>query len=240
MMDLVYILGKGSRWKNNEIRFSLRSVEKNLKHRKVFVIGYKPDWMTGVIHVPMNDPYQHKQKNAIEKIRLACKNSEISEAFILMNDDFFLLQNCGESFPGFTYKTITDLMDNHSTKGGYYYRAMKDTIGLLREANIGDVNFEIHAPIVFEKTKFLQMTDAINWMETGYLFRSIYGNSFGIKTEELEQDCKAYDWYGVPIIARRSPILSIADAVALHPKFQKFIQERFPEKSHFENARPVL
>ncbi len=42
-IDLVYILGKGSKWSDNEIRFSLRSIEKYFDYRKIFIIGEKPE-----------------------------------------------------------------------------------------------------------------------------------------------------------------------------------------------------
>ena len=39
-MDVVYILGKGSVWKDNEIRYSLRSIEKHLTgFDRVFIVG---------------------------------------------------------------------------------------------------------------------------------------------------------------------------------------------------------
>ena len=37
-IDVVYVLGTGSKWHNNEIRFSLRALEKNLRdYRHIYV-----------------------------------------------------------------------------------------------------------------------------------------------------------------------------------------------------------
>lgn len=45
-IDLVYILGSGSQWRNNELRFSLRSVQKNLKgYRNIYIVGENPGFL---------------------------------------------------------------------------------------------------------------------------------------------------------------------------------------------------
>jgi hypothetical protein len=55
-MDLVYVLGSGSRWGDNELRYSLRSVEKHLKgYNNVYLVGDKPDWVRNVTHIPKQD-----------------------------------------------------------------------------------------------------------------------------------------------------------------------------------------
>ena len=54
LVDLVYVLGKGSRWQDNELRFSLRSVSKNLSNvGQIFIVGQIPDFVKNCVHVPV-------------------------------------------------------------------------------------------------------------------------------------------------------------------------------------------
>lgn len=53
--------------------------------------------MRNVIEIPIDDFYQpntpgFKAKNAIWKIKGACSRFDVTEDFILMNDDFFFLE----------------------------------------------------------------------------------------------------------------------------------------------------
>jgi len=39
---------------DNELRYSLRSLEKNLIGlNRIFVVGHKPKWLVGVTHIPV-------------------------------------------------------------------------------------------------------------------------------------------------------------------------------------------
>ena len=50
MIDVVYILGDGSKWGNNEIKYSLRSLEKYGKNiRDVYICGNKPYFVNNKI-----------------------------------------------------------------------------------------------------------------------------------------------------------------------------------------------
>ena len=49
MIDVVIPLGTGSRWQDNELRYCLRSIEKNLSGvNEVVIVGEKPKWLTNV------------------------------------------------------------------------------------------------------------------------------------------------------------------------------------------------
>jgi hypothetical protein len=51
-LDLVYTLGTGSQWQNNEIRYSIRSIIKNLTgYRNIYIIGETPTFLTPLAQV---------------------------------------------------------------------------------------------------------------------------------------------------------------------------------------------
>ena len=95
--DIVYILRTDPRfYKNDDIKYSLRSLDKNFKGKgKVFIVGGRPNWINvnTVTHIYAEDKERNKLVNAIHKILIACKDKRISEDFILlMNDDFLFLK----------------------------------------------------------------------------------------------------------------------------------------------------
>lgn len=230
--DLLYILGRGSKWRNNEIRFSLRSVEKYLPHARIFVIGECPKFLRNVVHIPALDAYDNKLTNAIFKIRSACREIDLSEQFVLMNDDFFFLRHTPRIESFILGKTRTAIA-NHSTKAGYYFSAMRKTQDLLNAAGHTDPDdYEVHYPMMIEKQKFLEITDAIEWEQDGYLFRSLYGNTYEIGGKR-RKDTKLHNIEDLDDLAA-GDLLSTADRVVLRPEFQHFIYNHFPNPSRYE------
>lgn len=93
MKDLLYIVGSGSKHNDVELRYSLRSIEANCKgYDRVFVVGRKPAWLTGVEFIPCDDVYDCTHKNMMRKILVACHQSDISEDFVMQGDDHFYIK----------------------------------------------------------------------------------------------------------------------------------------------------
>ena len=104
-MDILYIVGNGnSHCKNQDLRYSLRSIDKYGKGiGRVFVAGYCPEWLSDeVVKIPHTQPYDTVNKPFSSRAGLACKfanvlstilyvvdNSDIGEEFLLSMDDHF-------------------------------------------------------------------------------------------------------------------------------------------------------
>lgn len=234
---MVYILGRGSKWQNNELRYSLRSL-KYFSHGKVFVVGERPEWLRNVIHIDAVDGFSspdhsYKLKNATHKIRIACFHPEVSERFMLMNDDFFFLRPIKE-IPNFVLGNLNKGIANHITQDGYYFKALCDTRDMLQSAGfVNPLNYEVHFPIVFEKRKFLKLTNSISWHAAGYLFRSLYGNIYNIGSVKRD-DPKIYHLCELKKF-REGDLLSTNDYVVATPQFQKWVSEKFPVPSIYED-----
>src|ERR1035438_10130107 len=99
-VDVVYKLGSGSDNNNDELRYSLRSLSKFRDLGKVYIVGYKPDFIQNVIHIPMEDIFKsNKDANLIEKLSAAAKCPDISDCFLNMSDDqIFLAEFFYEDF----------------------------------------------------------------------------------------------------------------------------------------------
>lgn len=242
MEDLVYILGTGSTWSNNEIRYSLRSVEKYfdpLGERKVFVIGEKPEWMINVFHIPLKDEAQSKTSNARAKYLAASEHPEISDDFILMNDDFFFLKEMTQ-IPNYIRGTLLSSLKNHRNRSGYYYDSLKATRERLQELGVAEpLDFSVHAPIVFNKKK---LAEAILQMgtKTPYLLRSAYGNLEkieGLKTEDFKAN-NMREFHQQ--MKRDAEFLSINNTILREERFKKFLREKYPDQSKYENDLGVI
>ena len=239
-MDVVYILGSGSKWGNNELRYSLRSLERHFKHGKVFIVGERPDWLQNIIHIKVEDSFANvhggKYKNVMRKTIAACQDERVSESFVLMNDDFFFLQDT-ETIPPYTLGTLQEQIDKYrSNNRNQYGNALLRTKRLLETYGIKDApSYAVHYPIVYDKQKFLQMTEEINWLEKPCSWRTLYGNLFSIGSVE-RKDPKANneedleEFFNIEL-----DFISISDGVAQLPVFQKWLQERFPEPSMYEH-----
>ena len=172
-MDYVYICKDGD---NEELRYSIRSVEKHMPPGRIWVVGGKPDWYTGnYIPVKQEDT---KYNNAIENIRAACEHRKISNEFVLMNDDFFIIKPIEEPLTyvsGFLVEKIA-LYSALSPRSSYTKRLLKTSQKLFRFGYEFPRDYELHVPMVMHKEKLL----AIINQYPDCLWRSMYGNVYKV------------------------------------------------------------
>lgn len=173
-MDIVYILGTGSQWGDNELKYSLRSVEQNLKeYVRIFIVGEKPAFLNdNIIHIPYKDNHKNKQRNIHNKILAACECKEINDNFILFNDDYFIIKPMKlPQVPLYTYSEY--LLDAVPKFKNNYKNHIEKTIQLLGNVK----NYDTHYPITINKKKYIQINEIIDWEVTyGYLTRTLYVN----------------------------------------------------------------
>jgi len=228
-MDVVYPLGNGSLCKNQEIRYSLRSL-KNIEYDKVYIIGAKPGFLKNIHHIHFVDT-NRKQINVVKKLLYLCKNTPgLSDEFILMNDDFFFLipQEIKNYCNIITLEALRD-----KTPRSNYGKSLNNTIEYLESNNLSKINFELHYPMIINKIKFAELFDKIN-LDREYNYRSIYGNYYG-----LGDKYKGVADYKIHDIDKFNPaklngFLSISDVLMVYDIFKNYIKTTFPEKSKYE------
>ena len=94
--DVVYLCRSGE---NEELRYSLRSL-KNVPHGQVWIFGGAPSWISdrvnfvGVPQTDFNfrDAWKTKFENTRRNLYTATQQPEVSEHFLLMNDDFYVTE----------------------------------------------------------------------------------------------------------------------------------------------------
>lgn len=225
MTSVIYPLGSKSRWQNNEIRFSLRSVEKHLRGvLDVWIVGERPDFLININHIPANDQHDVPDRNIMEKIKKACDHPEISDPFLFFNDDHFLLSDFqAEEFPYYYDATIWDKIAKRGYDG--YGQRMQNTMKHLQSNGKPIKNFDIHTPILYHKQKFLDTVTNVDWeKKNGFVIKSLYCNMLEIEGTYMK-DCK----HNYPV---NTPCYSTFPKVP--PNIQKFLLEKFPNPSKFE------
>lgn len=171
-MDFVYVCREGD---NEELRYSIRSVEKNMPPGNVWVVGAKPDWYTGnFIHVEQS---KKSYNNVREQLRVVCSNDNISEDFVLMNDDFFVINPVKEIpmwYTGTLVDRIRSLQNIKSQNAGYIRLLILSNNVIKRSGVVDPLDYELHVPMVMNKEKLLPI------LHSTALWRSYYGNTYNV------------------------------------------------------------
>lgn len=233
-MDVVYLI-KNSQY-NEELIYSLRSLV-NLPHDRVFLVGGCPCEIDGtkVQAVRLNQTGD-KFKNTQNNLKFACEYVGISEDFILMNDDFFILKPIKDPATelnlcrGTILSVLTELRKRHG-QDSPYMASMAQTMVYLQDLGYKEpLSYELHTPMVINKNKFLSVFSApyIKSIRPGHQ-RSLYGNMF-LKCSQKIGDVKFYrDFVFNP---GSDKFLSTEDNSwpIVKPKLEKL----FPSKSEYE------
>lgn len=182
MIDVVYPLGRGSTWADEELRYSLRSLAMYVQGiRHVYVIGQRPRWLTNAFHIPHPDPYPCKERNIAGKILRACKESGLSQRFLFANDDHYALGPCtAQEIPNWRGGKMIDLA-RRLPQASHYKQALLNTIEVLEAKNFSTWNFDLHLPIVMDKEFFPLVMACYNWERPrGYVVKSLYANTLQV------------------------------------------------------------
>lgn len=227
-MDLVYICRKGD---NEELRYSIRSATQNLEHTNVWVIGGKPSWYIGP-HIPV---LQNQQKyiNAKNNLKHLIKSTQISDNFILMNDDFFILKpvKLGYYYSG----TLQERIERNKklSPNANYLDKLKTTKEMLESQGIENpLDYSLHIPMKMDK---LGLAESLDYP----LIRSGYGNLQKVGGRK-HRDVKVYSgemYQGLNYeLSQNSKFLSTEDNSFLDVK-KNVLDPLFPEPTKYERQR---
>lgn len=230
--DIVYILREDIQ--PEELRYSLRSIEKNFPHGKVWFVGGQPKGFRPDIALP----HQQSGANKWEKIRSSMLKvvtmPELSEQFFLFNDDFFVMKPFKGKYINMTEKTLTwrieDLRQVYPWLN-HYGRSLVKAREELKTLGRSEINFETHTPFLMQKSivakSILQCSSP--------QMRSIYGNVNAIAYKDIK-DVKVYDMEEVP---EDSAFLSTNDSIFESGKVGAYIRAAFPDPCKYEEGGAI-
>lgn len=232
-MDIVYIVRPGD--DNEELRYSLRTVAKNLPHRRVVIAGHTPDWVKNVHSIEVSQDGD-KYENAAKNWAAAMDDESVSEAFIAMNDDFYIMKPL-HTLPTLHRGDLERVIGYYIKTPGPYLYNMRETRDMLLKLGCQETelkSYALHVPMVMEKTKRRITTYAIEALgkrEHNVQMRTLYGNLWRIGGEEMA-DVKSSNRNSV--IAKNDTFLSSNDQAFNEGSIGQLLREQFSEKCNYE------
>lgn len=241
-MDIVIPLGSGSKHKNLELRYALRSIEEHFPFslftmwRKIFLVGERPDFIHNVIHIPGfdNPETRWKEQNIFLKVMAAIDDPRLSDDFILFNDDHFLLEEF--DVEKVFFKGRLDFSLRQRTLHESYANTIRNTLQMYPNS----LDYDVHCPMVMNRNFFRAWVAKAEWhLPFGFSIQSLYGNGHVQKMDAQvfhHEDCKIRRAM-TPAEIRGTIVdwkfFSIADE-ALNDDMKHVLQELYPNKSSYE------
>lgn len=229
-LDVVYFVREGE---NEELRYSLRSVEKNLPHRKVWIIGGKPADIEPdeFIRIPQDEPGKTKWDKVRANLELVATHDGITEDFILMNDDFFINKPTEELPPAYrgTLRQHYEAIERQHHGTTAYTIELRRTERALENAGKTTLSYELHIPIIINRKKLLE---TVLEFPNSHGTRTLYGNRNRIGGEQ-KKDVKIYT-HSTIVPDDTWQFISSDDSTWGDTELTRYIQQHFQEKSRWE------
>lgn len=234
-MHAVYYVRPGE---NEELRYSLRSLEKNTDVDRVSIIGGYPEWLNlDTTEVLPGNPHANKQRNGIANMEIAMR--EFRGDFLVLNDDFMVLRPMEDRLPFYHKHTL----DNHilqastATPEGQHRKKMLVQMSLYLKSNRVAVpmSFETHVPMRVNGEELSdRVADYRKWwggMEEGepLMWRSLYANYKPFSEVEGRRDVITH---GVESMSLAGDFASTSDRTV--EPILPLLRERFPTPSRWE------
>ncbi len=176
--DVIYILKYDV--EPYELRYSLRSIEKNLPHGDVWFVCGQPFGLIPDRTITMRQKGILKWEKARSSMLKVCSNPHVPDKFWLFNDDFFVLKPVESETPffgGTLRDHILHIEHRYNDKHTGYTRALRYCEFTLNDSDLPTFDYALHVPMLIEKEKMLA---ALESFPDCPMFRSLYGNYAGI------------------------------------------------------------
>ncbi len=230
-LDIVYVV-KDAVF-NEELRYSLRSVEQNFPHNRVFFYGGKPMYFHPDRLVLVRQQGKTKWDKVRAMLKSIAEDDRISENFVLFNDDFFVTKPV-ENLLAYRYGTLEQLCKhierNNGNRPTGYTRNIERTINALKEKGFSTWNFELHVPMIFNRG---DLRELISLFPDTRGTRSLYGNLY-LNEEDIQEmkDVKVFKIDDLP--SEDMPFISTDDLSFSRGEVGELIKSMFPNKSKWE------
>lgn len=155
-MDILYIIGTGSKWNNNELKYSLRGIAKNgINIDRVFIVGSIPDFVNKetVICIPLEDPTEIKHYNMLYKIDYVISHTDIGKNndgnFLVSSDDHFYIKPTDFNIYPFYWRGAMLPDESKRKPGNKYQDSLISTRKVLESYNLPYYKFNWHGNTYF-------------------------------------------------------------------------------------------
>lgn len=220
-----------------ELRYSLRSLEKNLHlpELELAIVGDPaPAWLKPDVHIPLEaDPALGKAANISRAVWLASRHLVSTYGFedaIYLDDDYFLLDpaNSVMHVHGGPLDDHLERCVKHLSKGHWFTEAMSQTYSALVNEMPNLTTFELHRPLPIDLDEVNELLEAIQGKEI--FWRTWYGNMSTDAMRAVEGTDGRYIGRSLPV---GIPWVSSEDA-AWASWLGKKLAMQFPVESRWE------
>ena len=226
--DIVYILRDDIT--TEELKYSLRSVEKNFPHRLVWFVGGQPKGLKPDVRLPHTQTGETKWEKIKSSMWKVTGDDDLSDDFFLFNDDFFIMKPVKGKWKNFVDGTLSERCDeirrNVHPWLNPYGRTLWKAEQELKSLGCPTMNYDVHLPMLINKKAFRENVNKCSSPQ----MRSVYGN-ITMSPYVLRPDVKVYDKETVP---DNPDFLSTSDDIFENGRVGAYIRERFPNPSRFE------
>ena len=244
-MDILYVLKREIL--NDDLRWSLRSVEKYLTgYDRIFVAGFKPRYVQGVTHVPVIQ-VGTKYQNVLGNIRTAVEKTDISEDFVLMNDDFIALRPIDLNKDKLNYiggdldAKCDEVAKQRRSPWRSGFPVARDLLRkICKHKKL--YNFAVHTPYILNRKNLLEMLEipevkAVLDSRKTFLLRVVYGNLYRHSRVKQIKDVKLHTTDDLTPDRLEADWLSTADRMlgkGEFPQLYKFLRKELGRPCRFE------
>lgn len=176
-LDIIYFVKDGI--KNEELRYSLRSVDKNIPHKRVWIFGGCPTNIVPDVRVRVDQVGKTKWDRVRNMYNMVCENKEITDDFIMFNDDFYVMKRTDSIIPMYRCGLEEHIQIlERATRPTEYSRLLRTCLKRLQMSGLeSPLSYELHVPFIFNKRKLLDLIEEFPEM---HCTRTLYGNLYNI------------------------------------------------------------
>lgn len=235
MLPAVYIVRPGP---NDELRYSLRSLEAFCPTERVVIVGEPPEWVRGVEVVQIR-PHGTKGESTTRSIATAL-DVMAGEDFYLWHDDFYATAPVPE--PGHYDKgRLRDVVATHPYQRGRHFTGALLTLAYLEGMGYEDpLSYEVHTPLLVKAPPMREaLARTIRWRavhESDLHKRTVYAHLLGAPSttiRDVKYHTLARAWPDAHV-----PWLSSSD-VSFAPDVLPKLRSLLPSASAYERPRKV-
>lgn len=234
-LDVVYFVKDGPR--NDELRYSIRSVSSNFSYNRLWVFGGCPRDIIPDVRVRVDQMGDTKWDKVRNMYKMLCDNKEITDDFILFNDDFFVMKPTDriDTLYRCSLQEYIDMIERKNRgKPNGYTKLLRECDSELQRIGLPPgrrLSYELHTPFVFNKALLKSILQ--EW-PTQHCTRSMYGNLYDIKGKQ-SNDIKIFDMHPT-FDYKKSRFLSTDDSIVnVNNDIWRWIKGQFPHKSKYES-----
>lgn len=227
--DIVYFVKNAPH--NEELRYSLRSVEKNFPHATIWIYGFCPYELTAdrIINIEQMKPT--KWQNTRKLMAAACANDDITPDFWLFNDDFFIMKPIDKLPPYYNGDLVEHIAKVENRYDGHqtlYTAQLRHLVQTLKKDKLGTRNYALHKPMLINRKKMLETLERY---PDEPMLRALYGNHHKVGGIFM-RDCKAAA--GIRPGIKEEEIISTDDYAFAETSTGDYIRAQFPERCRYE------